>query len=101
MVCCHRSSCYDALCSDGFSKRLLVSHSQWPVAAPAAAFIVNSLQLRAAWGAAPLWPGEEKDLRVVKLPAGASSLLVEAGPNPKNENSAVWVTYQVRLAGFG
>uniref|UniRef100_A0A383VRB5 Peptidase M16 N-terminal domain-containing protein n=1 Tax=Tetradesmus obliquus TaxID=3088 RepID=A0A383VRB5_TETOB len=52
-------------------------------------------KLRAAWGAAPLWPGEEKDLRVVKLPAGASSLLVEAGPNPKNENSAVWVTYQV------
>ncbi|WIA29727.1 hypothetical protein OEZ86_012206 [Tetradesmus obliquus] len=62
-----------------------------------ALIIVDSAltKLRAAWGAAPLWPGEEKDLRVVKLPAGASSLLVEAGPNPKNENSAVWVTYQV------
>jgi hypothetical protein len=54
------------------------------------------LQLRTAWGGAALWPGEEKDLRVVKLPAGVSSLLVERGPNPKNENSAVWVTYQVR-----
>jgi hypothetical protein len=54
------------------------------------------LQLRSAWGAAPLWPGEEKGLRVMKLPAGVSSLLVERGPNPKNENSAVWVTYQVR-----
>jgi hypothetical protein len=32
----------------------------------------------------------------VKLPPGVSSMLVERGPNPKNENSAVWVTYQVR-----
>jgi hypothetical protein len=58
------------------------------------------LQLRSAWGAATLWPGEEKELCIVKLPAGVTSLLVERGPNPKNENSAVWVTYQVRLDGW-
>jgi hypothetical protein len=60
---------------------------------------VCPLQLRSAWGAAALWPGEEKELRVVKLPPGVSSMLVERGPNPKNENSAVWVTYQVRALG--
>jgi hypothetical protein len=39
---------------------------------------------------------EEKDLRITKLPAGVSSILVEPGPNPTNDNSAVWVNYQVR-----
>lgn len=52
-------------------------------------------KLTSAWGVASVWPGEEKDLRIVKLPAGVSSVLVEAGPNAANENSAVWVTYQV------
>lgn len=40
---------------------------------------------------------EEKDLRITKLPAGVSSILVEPGPNPANDNSAVWVNYQVRF----
>jgi hypothetical protein len=39
---------------------------------------------------------EEKDLRITKLPAGVTSVMVEAGPNPANDNSAVWVNYQVR-----
>lgn len=38
---------------------------------------------------------EEKDLRITKLPAGVSSIMVEPGPNPTNDNSAVWVNYQV------
>lgn len=52
-------------------------------------------KIQAGWGTTVLWPGEEKDLRIVKLPAGVTSILVEHGPNPKNENSAVWVMYQV------
>jgi len=45
----------------------------------------------------PLPASEEKDLRITKLPAGVSSILVEPGPNPANDNSAVWVNYQVCL----
>lgn len=30
-----------------------------------------------------------------------SSILVEAGPNPANDNSAVWVNYQVGRGGGG
>lgn len=52
-------------------------------------------KVKSGWGADAIWPGEEKDLRIVKLPAGVTSILVEPGPNPNNENSAVWVTYQV------
>jgi hypothetical protein len=44
---------------------------------------------------------EEKDLRITKVPAGVSSILVEAGPNPANDNSAVWVNYQVGRGGGG
>jgi hypothetical protein len=53
----------------------------------------------------PLLPlschSEEKDLRITKVPAGVSSILVEAGPNPANDNSAVWVNYQVGRGGGG
>jgi hypothetical protein len=42
---------------------------------------------------------EEKDLRISKLPAGVSSVMVERGPNPTNDNSAVWVNYQVSQPG--
>lgn len=40
-------------------------------------------------------------MRITKVPAGVSSILVEAGPNPANDNSAVWVNYQVGRGGDG
>jgi hypothetical protein len=69
------------------------------IAAAEASQVIDATlgKLTSAWGVSNVWPGEEKDLRVVKIPAGATSVLVEGGPNPSNENSAVWVYYQVRL----
>ncbi len=51
--------------------------------------------LLTGWGSGPVLPGQEKDLRVVKLPDGACTLLEEAGPNPTDDNSAAMVMYQV------
>lgn len=51
--------------------------------------------LSGPWGTRGLFPGEEKDLRMIKLPQGVSTALVEPGPNPTNDNSAAVVVYQV------
>jgi hypothetical protein len=52
--------------------------------------------LAAAAGGSSIWPGEGKDVRVVKLPQGPTHLWSEPGPNPANDNSAVVVVFQVR-----
>jgi hypothetical protein len=55
--------------------------------------------LAAAAGGGAIWPGESKDVRVVKLPAGATHAWSEPGPNAANDNSAVVAVFQVRASG--
>ena len=66
-------------------------------ASDAAALAAGAVgDLARAFASGRVWPGQEKDLRVVKVPAGrAASVLVEDGPNPKDANSAAAVLYQV------
>lgn len=45
--------------------------------------------------AAPLFPSQARDMRIVQVPVGITSLLEEPGPNPSNDNSAVAVLFQV------
>ena len=45
----------------------------------------------------PLFPSQRAELRAMRLPDGMAALHSEAGPNPENENSAVFVQYQVRV----
>ena len=43
----------------------------------------------------PLFPSQQTELRVVKIPAGQPALLSMPVPNPANENSAIMISYQV------
>lgn len=52
-------------------------------------------QLLSTFNPRPLFPGEMKDLRALRLPAGQVSVWRERGPNLENENSALVATYQV------
>ncbi|GAX77819.1 hypothetical protein CEUSTIGMA_g5262.t1 [Chlamydomonas eustigma] len=44
-------------------------------------------------GTKPVFPSQMRDFRTIRLPHG-TSLVVERGPNPSNDNSAVTVVYQ-------
>ena len=46
-------------------------------------------------GSLPLFPSQQTELRVVKIPAGKPALLCMPVPNPVNENSAIIISYQV------
>ncbi len=45
--------------------------------------------------ARPLYPSQRPEKRVLRLAAGAPSLLSVPAPNKENDNSAVVLTYQV------
>jgi len=45
--------------------------------------------------AQPLYPSQLRDLRAIRLPEGATSVIEERGPDAANANSAVSVVYQV------
>lgn len=47
-------------------------------------------------GSRPVFPSQALQLRVVELRPGEPAVQSEPGPNPENENSAVFQLFQVR-----
>lgn len=63
--------------------------------------LANSIvsKFRAACSSKVLFKSERKQKRTIKLPV-SQSLYREKGPNPTNENSAITITYQVKVYYF-
>ena len=60
-----------------------------------------SERLATGCGCRPVFASQSRELRVLRLPAGATSVLSQPGPNPANDNSAIVVTHQARCADPG
>ncbi len=68
--------------------------------APEAVKVVRGAleSLLSGWGSTPPFPGQRKDLRMLKVPLGVGSVLEEPAPNAANNtNSATMVLYQVGM----